>query len=113
MRMANAEVLPLDYKSLATTVMDYRDEIKKLLDNMRNETKLRNKMVSNNLFKLAEDPQDKLLPVAMEDTVPRLDFSALDRSLDSLQATAAQYRKLSSSATDVTPGVQRQFNVIL
>ena len=46
MRMANAEVLPLDYKSLATTVMDYRDEIKKLLDNMRNETKLRNKMVS-------------------------------------------------------------------
>ena len=113
MRMANAEVLPLDYKSLATTVMDYRDEIKKLLDNMRNETKLRNKMVSNNLFKLAEDPQDKLLPVAMEDTVPRLDFSALDRSLDSLKATAAQYRKLSSSATDVTPGVQRQLNVIL
>ena len=113
MRMANAEVLPLDYKSLATTVMDYKDEIKKLLDNMRNETKLRNKMVSNNLFKLAEDPQDKLLPVAMEDTVPRLDFSALDRSLDSLKATAAQYRKLSSSATDVTPGVQRQLNVIL
>ena len=113
MRMANAEVLPLDYKSLATTVMDYRDEIKKLLDNMRNETKLRNKMVSNNLFKLAEDPQDKFLPVAMEDTVPRLDFSALDRSLDSLKATAAQYRKLSSSATDVTPGVQRQLNVIL
>ena len=113
MRMANAEVLPLDYKSLATTVMDYRDEIKKLLDNMRNETKLRNKMVSNNLFKLAEDPLDKLLPVAMEDTVPRLDFSALDRSLDSLKATAAQYRKLSSSATDVTPGVQRQLNVIL
>ena len=113
MRMANAEVLPLDYKSLATTVMDYRDEIKKLLDNMRNETKLRNKMVSNNLFKLAEDPQDELLPVAMEDTVPRLDFSALDRSLDSLKATAAQYRKLSSSATDVTPGVQRQLNVIL
>ena len=102
MRMANAEVLPLDYKSLATTVMDYRDEIKKLLDNMRND-----------LFKLAEDPQDKLLPVAMEDTVPRLDFSALDRSLDSLKATAAQYRKLSSSATDVTPGVQRQLNVIL
>ena len=113
MRMANAEVLPLDYKSLATTVMDYRDEIKKLLDNMRNETKLRNKMVSNNLFKLAEDPQDKFLPVAMEDTVPRLDFSALDRSLDSLKATAAQYRELSSSATDVTLGVQRQLNVIL
>ena len=96
MRMANAEVLPLDYKSLATTV-----------------TKLRNKMVSNNFFKLAEDPQDKLLPVAMEDTVPRLDFSALDRSLDSLKATAAQYRELSSSATDVTLGVQRQLNVIL
>jgi N-acetylated-alpha-linked acidic dipeptidase len=113
MRMANAEVLPVDYKSLAETVNAYEDEIKTLLDNMRTVTDVQNKMVKNNLYNLADDPREKLLPVKMKDSVPHLDFGEFEAALESLKASAAQYEKLYSAAIDLSPEKQKQLNSIL
>ncbi len=45
MRMANADVLPIDFNSFYKTVNDYVTEVKTLLDNTRTETEQENKMI--------------------------------------------------------------------
>jgi N-acetylated-alpha-linked acidic dipeptidase len=113
MRMANAEVLPIDYKTLGETVDVYKGEIKTLLDNMRTATEVQNKMVKNNVYKLAEDPKKKLQPVKMKDSVPHLDFSEFESAMDSLKANAAKYEKLCAAAIDLSPDKQKELNSIL
>jgi N-acetylated-alpha-linked acidic dipeptidase len=113
MRMANAEVLPIDYKSLAETIDDYKGEIKTLLDNMRKATELQNKMVKSNLYDLADDPQKKLQPIKAKDPVPPLDFSEMETALDSLKSSAAKYEKLYAAAINLSPEQQKQMKIIL
>jgi N-acetylated-alpha-linked acidic dipeptidase len=113
MRMANAEVLPIDYKSLAETVNGYKGEIKTLLGNMRTATEMHNKMVKDNLFTLADDPQKKLSPAKAKDTVPHLDFSEFETALDSLKSNAEQYEKLYATATNLSPEKEKELNSIL
>jgi N-acetylated-alpha-linked acidic dipeptidase len=113
MRMANAEVLPIDYKSLAETVNAYKEEIVNVLDKMRTATEVQNKMVKENLFTLAADPQKNLSPVKVKDPVPHLDFSEFEGVMDSLGTSAEQYEKLYAAATYLSPEKQKELNSIL
>jgi N-acetylated-alpha-linked acidic dipeptidase len=56
MRLAIADVLPFDFNSFYKTLNEYAAEVKTLLDNQRSETEVENKLVRDNLYKLAKDP---------------------------------------------------------
>lgn len=62
MRMANAEVLPIDVNSMYKTVNEYVTELKTLLETSRTETEQENKMIQDKLYDLAKDPKKEYKP---------------------------------------------------
>ncbi|MEO7215099.1 transferrin receptor-like dimerization domain-containing protein [Mucilaginibacter sp.] len=88
LRMANAEVLPFDFRSLQTTISKYATELSKLADDTRETTKMDNQLVAANYYSIAADPIRQYKAPVAKDTVPAIDFKALTGALDSLKKSA-------------------------
>jgi N-acetylated-alpha-linked acidic dipeptidase len=88
LRMADADLLPFDFRSLQTTIEKYAKEVSELTDNMRESTQMENQLIKANDFNLAADPTKHELPPVAKTDVPKLDFSALTTALDSLKKSA-------------------------
>ena len=113
MRLANADVLPIDFNSFYKTVNDYVVELKTLLDNTRAETEQENKMISDKLFDLAKDPKKGFQTPKPKDAVPYLNFSELENKMAELKATAEEFQKLYANGTKLSPEKQKELNEIL
>jgi N-acetylated-alpha-linked acidic dipeptidase len=88
LRMANAEVLPFDFRSLQATISKYATELSKLADDTREATKVDNQLVGANYYTLAADPTQPYKAPVAKDTVPAIDFKPLTAALDSLKKSA-------------------------
>jgi N-acetylated-alpha-linked acidic dipeptidase len=87
LRMANADVLPFDFRSLYTTINKYAAEVSELNSQMRESTAAENLLIKSNSYALAADPTKKMaLPVAKAE-VPMLDFKTLTDALATLKAS--------------------------
>lgn len=113
MRMANAEVLPVDFPSFQKTVADYVTELKTLADNMRNETETENKMIQDKLFDLAKDPKKGFQSPKTKEAVPYLNFSNLENAMVQLKNSAEEFQKLYGNGTQLSPEKQKELNEIL
>jgi N-acetylated-alpha-linked acidic dipeptidase len=88
LRMADADVLPFDFRNLYATINKYSTEVTELADKMRENTEIENQMIKDNDFNLAADPtKHQQAPVAKAE-VPKLDFAPLKSALDSLKKSA-------------------------
>jgi len=88
LRMADADLLPFDFRNLQTTVDKYVTELTELVDKMHENTAIENQLIKANDFALAADPtKHEQLPVA-KDTVPKLDFTALKAAVDTFKKVA-------------------------
>lgn len=85
LRMADAEVLPFDFRTMYATLNRYGKEVMDLADDMRQTTASENQLIKNNQYTLANDPQDKLPQPEVKSEVPNLDFAPLKSALDSLK----------------------------
>jgi len=85
LRMADAGLLPFDFRSFYKTVNGYATELMTLLDQMRENTLLGNQLLKENAYAYAKDPKVTLLPPASKDEVPFLDFSSLQNALSDLE----------------------------
>ena len=94
LRLANADVLPFDFKSFYATVNGYLNEVMTLLDNMRESTEIENRMVKDNYYVYAKDPKVKFIPPVTKDVVPYLDFSTLQNAMLALKTASATYSEL-------------------
>jgi N-acetylated-alpha-linked acidic dipeptidase len=113
LRLANADVIPIDFNTFYKTVNDYAIDVKSLLDNARAETDIENKLIKNNLFNAANDPTRKLkLPVAREN-VPFLGFNGLDNALNALKNAAEDFQKMADKAPLLAIDKQQKLNAIL
>jgi N-acetylated-alpha-linked acidic dipeptidase len=113
MRMANADVLPFDVNSFYKTVNGYVTELKALLENTRSETEQENKMTSDKLFDIAQDPTKKYLSPKMKDEVPYLNFSNLENELAQLKNISEEFQKQYESAIQLPVDKQNELNEIL
>lgn len=113
MRLANADVLPFDFNSFYKTLNEYATEVKTLLDNQRSETEVENKIVRDNLYKLAKDPTKTYIAPSAKESVPYLNFSELENSLVQLKSLAEEYQKVYSTGTQLPVEKQNQLNGIL
>jgi N-acetylated-alpha-linked acidic dipeptidase len=86
--MANADLLPFDFRSLDTTISKYVTEISELANTMRENTEIENKLIKANDYTLAADPTKHLQAPAAKAEVPKLDFTPLKTALDSLKKSA-------------------------
>ena len=113
MRLANADVLPVDFNSFYKTVADYAADIKTMTDNMRTQTDIQNRMIKEKLFDLAKDPTKTYRAPEVKEAVPFLNFSELDNALVQLKTSVEEFQKLYANATRLPASTQQQLNAIL
>lgn len=89
LRMADADVLPFDFRSLYRTVNGYVTELMAMMDNMRETTALENQLVKDNRYVIATDPTKPFKAPVAKPEVPYLNFSALQNALAKLDKAAA------------------------
>lgn len=113
LRMANAEVLPIDFTSFQKTVAEYVTELKTLLDNTRAETEQENKMIQDKLYDLAKDPTKNIQSPKPKDAVPFLNFSELENAMAQLKTNAEEFQKAYGTGTQLSADKQKELNAIL
>ncbi len=87
LRLANADILPFDFKEWYTTVSGYWKEITSEADQLRKTVEKHNKLVENKSFELASDPTKPFHTPAKRKKVPYLNFAPVQNQLASLNAT--------------------------
>ncbi|HTE00467.1 MAG TPA: transferrin receptor-like dimerization domain-containing protein [Mucilaginibacter sp.] len=88
LRMADADLLPFDFRNLYATIDRFSTELTDLATSMRESTSIENKLIKANAYTLAADPTQHLQSPAVKDTVPDIDFKPLKKALDSLKKSA-------------------------
>jgi len=91
LRMADAELLPLQFSALAQTLADYIDQLRKLLDDKRSNASELERLLDQQAFELSADPARTVLPPQREAAVPSIDFSPLERVVARLKQSAQAY----------------------
>jgi N-acetylated-alpha-linked acidic dipeptidase len=81
LRMADAPLLPFDFRSLYKTINDYATDLMTMLDQMREMTALKDQLLKTGDYGFATDTAAHLLPPAAKDEVPFLNFSSLQNAL--------------------------------
>lgn len=85
LRMADADVLPFEFKDLYKTINGYVTELVNLLQQTRDNTEVENQLITSGDYKLAADPKKVFVVPATKEAVPYLDFSPLQNALAALQ----------------------------
>jgi N-acetylated-alpha-linked acidic dipeptidase len=112
LRMADASLLPFDFRSLYATLNRYATELTELTDKMRENTEMENQLIKASDFVLAADPTKTELPPVAKSEVPKLDFTALKTALDSLKKSADRLTA-SWNAAAQTDADHDKFNQLL
>jgi len=97
LRLANADVLPFEFKQWHKTVSGYLDEIMKQTKKMRVGVEKHNTMVSKNMYELAADPKKPFVKPVKKEIIPFIDFTPLQNQLAKLKTTIATYSKMDIS----------------
>ena len=117
LRVADANVLPMQFGSFADTVAGYLAELHELADHKRKDAEELARLLDQNAFKLADDPQRPLLAPPREPEVPYLDFAPLDNALvrlkKSAQAYDERYLRLQTGTARLSAERSRQLDELL
>lgn len=81
LRLANADILPFDFRSLYKTINGYVTELIGFTDQLRENTAVQNQVILTNKYQLGNDPAKSLTPPIIKVEVPYLDFSPLQNAL--------------------------------
>jgi len=91
LRLANADVLPMEFTTFAETMNRYVDELMKLAERMRTETEERNTMIRDHTFDMAADPMKPALSPKIEEPVPYVNLAPLQNAVAHLERSARDY----------------------
>ncbi len=94
LRIANAEVLPFRFGGLADNLNLYLKQLEELAGKQRKAATQRNKLVADNSYKLAMDPQHSLASPKLKAEVPYFNFAPLKNTLGELNEVATDLDKL-------------------
>lgn len=113
MRLANADVLPVDFSSFYKTVNEYAAEIKTGLDKMRTATADETKMHKEKLYDLAKDPTKIYAAPPLKEMVPYLNFSEFDNALAALKNASEEFKILYAKGIQLPADKKTKLNDIL
>ena len=100
MRVADADVLPYDFRNLAITLDGYSGELQALIKQMQRDSATRQRNLDSGFYRLAADPQKSLQPLGPLPSPPDMDFTALDGAIAKLSSAAVQF-KTAQEATGI------------
>jgi N-acetylated-alpha-linked acidic dipeptidase len=112
LRLSNAGVLPFEFTNFADTVSVYVREVTNLTDQMREETKQMNNLLSTGVWQSVQDPTQKLIAPQQKENVPFLNFAPLQNALAKLQESARAYRA-ATGGKQISPSAQKQLDEVL
>lgn len=90
LRMADADVLPFEYKNLHKTISGYVTELVALADNMRESTTIQNDAIKGKHYQIAADPEKFVKEPKLKDEVPFIDFSPLQNAVRALELSSTK-----------------------
>jgi N-acetylated-alpha-linked acidic dipeptidase len=112
LRLANAETLPFKFVNFADTIGEYVEEVTKLADSMREETRSFNQMLADGTLAATQDPKEKLALPKAKSEVPKMDFTPLQNALKRLQQSAKTHETATRNKS-IASAAQKQFDAIL
>ena len=98
LRLANADVVGMDFSASARAIAEYVKEVEELADEKRLETEEKNRQIEENLPWAVADPKKPFVAPKAEAAVPHFDFSPLQNASDSLTAAAGAYARAFDTA---------------
>ncbi len=113
LRLANAPVVPFEFKAFAESVSKYVEELKKLSQEMREETERQNRMIEDGTYALALDPTTPPGPPELKPRVPHFNFAPLDNAVGELERSADAYDEARSRAESMDAQTLEKFNRLL
>ncbi len=112
LRLANADTLPFEFTNFTDTVGQYINEITRLTDTMRDDTKRINQLISSGMWKSVQNPSDGLSEPKMKDEVPPINFYPLKNALTRLKDSSSFYQRV-STGKQINPNAQKALDEIL
>jgi N-acetylated-alpha-linked acidic dipeptidase len=94
MRMADAELLPLQFTDFADDVKMYVTEVKKFSVDQREEIRGKNQEISDGMYEATSDPRLTWVTPKPEELPPHINFAPLDNAVESLERSSAAYQKV-------------------
>jgi N-acetylated-alpha-linked acidic dipeptidase len=91
LRLANADFLPFEASTLASTVARYADEVENLAERMRGDTEEHNRQLRERTMEIAADPTKPFIALKAEEPVPFLEFAPLQNAVSRLQKAAREF----------------------
>ncbi len=98
LRLADADVLPIEFSDLADTVKRYVRELETLLKTSQDEAKERDKELQEGLFTAVSDPKAPTYPPKQEAIPPFINFAPLNNGAEALSRAAERYQKAANAA---------------
>ena len=112
LRLANADTLPFEFTNFADTVNMYANEVIKLADTIRDETRSANEIIANGMLAAVQDPTQKFVMPIPKVAVPFLNFAPLQNAVARLTVSAKEFQKTSVGKT-ISPDARRQLDLAL
>ena len=113
LRLANADVLPFDYNTLTGTIAEYLTDLKAMLEQLRSDAEMENKLINDKIYQLAADPQLKFALPKTKLSVPFLEFSTVENAMAVLKKDTESLKKLLSGADKLDALQLGKLNAIL
>jgi N-acetylated-alpha-linked acidic dipeptidase len=117
LRAAQADLIPVRESDFAASVSAYSEELHKLADGMRAKTAELSKLLDDESYKLAANPDTPRAPPARVSDVPYLNFAELDNAVVKLEQSAKafdkEYARLDASNDPTTKAARDRVNAAL
>jgi N-acetylated-alpha-linked acidic dipeptidase len=97
MRLADADLIPVDYSPQAEAIAKYEAELEKLLKDKQDEFAERNLELEEGVFAALKDPHRPTIAPPAETVPPFMNFAPLKNSIELLKASAARYSRAMAS----------------
>src|SRR5271170_77119 len=93
LRLAGADLIPVDYAPQAEAIAKYETELEKLLKDKQDEITERNLELQEGVFAAAADPRKTYVPPPAEAVPPYMNFTPLKNSIETLKKSSERYSK--------------------
>lgn len=91
LRLANADVLPFQFGTLASTISGYAGELETMVETRRKEVARNNAWIENGTYVAAADPTRPYVAPKPQPPVPHVNFAPLRNAVARVQAAATAF----------------------
>ncbi len=103
MRLADADVLPYRFSSLADAVNDYLKEVQDLLRQKQEQVTEQNRQLEDGVYHAINDPRRPEVAPKQEAVPPFINFAPLQNAADALAKSGAHYNKAVTAVLKGSP----------